>query len=47
MLLRAGRRFCCLYADLENPTANAIYAKIGFRKIRDDAEIAFDPGTRP
>jgi predicted GNAT family acetyltransferase len=38
-LLKAGRRFCCLYTDLTNPTSNAIYAKIGYRPIRDDVEI--------
>jgi hypothetical protein len=42
-LLQAGRRFCCLYTDLANPTSNSIYAKIGYRPIRDDAEIAFEP----
>jgi hypothetical protein len=42
MLLKAGRRFCCLYTDLANPTSNSIYAKIGYRPIRDDAEIAFE-----
>ena len=41
-LLQAGRRFCCLYTDLANPTSNSIYAKIGYRPIRDDAEIAFE-----
>lgn len=41
-LLDAGRRFCCLYTDLANATSNSIYAKIGFRPIRDDVEIAFD-----
>jgi GNAT superfamily N-acetyltransferase len=39
MLLEAGRRFCCLYTDLANPTSNSIYAKIGYRPIRDDQEI--------
>jgi predicted GNAT family acetyltransferase len=41
-LLEAGRRFCCLYTDAANPTSNSIYAKIGFRPIRDDVEIAFE-----
>jgi predicted GNAT family acetyltransferase len=41
-LLDAGRRFCCLYTDLANPTSNSIYQKIGYRPIRDDAEIAFE-----
>ena len=42
-LLKAGRRFCCLYTDLANPTSNSIYAKIGYRPIRDDVEIDFSP----
>ena len=33
--LRAGRRFCCLYTDLANPTANAIYRRIGYRPVCD------------
>ena len=41
-LLRSGRRFCCLYTDLANPTSNSIYAKIGYRPIRDDVEIDFE-----
>jgi len=41
-LLTAGQRFCCLYTDLANPTSNSIYAKIGYRPIRDDEEIAFE-----
>lgn len=41
-MLTAGRRFCCLYTDLANPTSNSIYAKIGYRPIRDDVEIAFE-----
>ena len=43
MLLRDGRRFCCLYTDATNPTSNSIYAKIGYRPIRDDMEILFEP----
>jgi predicted GNAT family acetyltransferase len=41
-LLAAGRGFCCLYTDLASPTPNSIYAKIGFRPIRDDLEIGFE-----
>jgi uncharacterized protein len=41
-LLKSGRRFCCLYTDLANPTSNSIYAKIGYRPIRDDVEIDFE-----
>lgn len=42
--LAAGRRFCFLYTDLANPTSNAIYERIGYRRVCDSAEIAFDPG---
>lgn len=34
-MLEAGKRFCCLYADLANPTSNSIYRKIGYRDICD------------
>jgi len=42
-LLKGGRRFCCLYTDMANPTSNSIYAKVGYRPIRDEAELAFEP----
>jgi uncharacterized protein len=41
-LLAAGSRFCFLYTDLANPAANAIYARIGYRRVCESAEIAFD-----
>jgi GNAT superfamily N-acetyltransferase len=41
-LLKSGRRFCCLYTDAANPTSNSIYAKLGYRRVRDDAEVAFE-----
>ena len=41
-LLDAGHRFCFLYTDAANPTANAIYERIGYRQVCDSAEIAFD-----
>jgi len=41
-LLETGRRFCCLYTDVANPTSNAIYAQIGYKPIRDDVEISFE-----
>lgn len=34
-LLAGGRAFCVLYTDLANPTSNAIYARIGYRPVRD------------
>jgi uncharacterized protein len=36
-----GRRFCFLYTDLANPTANAIYERIGYVRIAESAEIVF------
>lgn len=42
-LLDNGRRFCCLFTDAANPTSNSIYAKIGYKPIRDDVEIVFEP----
>jgi len=35
LLLRRGFEFCVLYTDLENPTSNAIYTRIGYRPVRD------------
>jgi predicted GNAT family acetyltransferase len=42
-LLAGGRRFCFLYTDLANPTSNAIYERIGYERVCDSAEIAFEP----
>ena len=36
-LLDEGRSFCVLFTDLANSTSNAIYARIGYRGIRDFA----------
>lgn len=41
-LLESGRRFCCLYTDAANPTSNSVYAKVGYRPIRDDVEIELE-----
>lgn len=40
--LAAGRRFCFLYTDLANPTSNAIYERIGYRRVAESTEILFD-----
>ena len=40
-LFDGGRRFCFLYTDLDNPTSNAIYERIGYRRIAESAEIVF------
>jgi uncharacterized protein len=44
-LLEAGRTFCFLYTDLDNPTSNALYRRIGYRQIAESAEVRFDPKT--
>jgi uncharacterized protein len=41
-LLARGRRFCFLYTDLANPTSNAIYERIGYRRIADSKQLAFE-----
>jgi predicted GNAT family acetyltransferase len=43
-LLESGRRFCFLYTDLANPTANRIYERIGYRRVCESAEIEFVSG---
>lgn len=40
-LFAGGRRFCFLYTDLANPTSNAVYERIGYRRVAESAEIAF------
>ncbi len=45
-LLAAGRRFCFLYTDVENPTANRIYAEIGYEPVCDSVDYAFVPRRR-
>ncbi|MDB4950958.1 MAG: putative acetyltransferase [Gemmatimonadetes bacterium] len=45
-MLADGRRFCVLFTDLANPTSNAIYARIGYRPVRDFTLYRFVP-TEP
>ena len=40
-LLDGGRAFCTLFADLENPTSNGIYRRIGFEPLGEFSEIDF------
>jgi predicted GNAT family acetyltransferase len=42
LLLDGDLRFCTLYADLANPTANHIYRDIGYEPVCDAAEYRFD-----
>jgi predicted GNAT family acetyltransferase len=39
-LLEKGREFVFLYADRANPTANAIYQRIGYRQIAEVGELS-------
>jgi uncharacterized protein len=41
-LLARGYARCFLYTDLSNPTANWIYARIGYRRIAESKMLAFD-----
>lgn len=41
--LASGKRFCTLYTDLANPTSNAIYQRVGYRRIGESVMIAFSP----
>jgi predicted GNAT family acetyltransferase len=42
-LLDSGKSFCTLFADLDNPTSNAIYQRMGFQPLADFREIRFAP----
>jgi hypothetical protein len=41
-VLDSGKRFCCLYTDLTNPTSNSIYQRIGYREICDVDDWIFE-----
>ncbi len=41
-MLDSGKRFCCLYTDLTNPTSNAIYQKIGYKPVCDSEDLVFE-----
>lgn len=44
-MLDAGSRRCFLYTDLDNPTSNAIYTRMGYTPVSDFAEWKFTPGA--
>ncbi len=41
-MLDSGKKFCCLFTDLANPTSNSIYRKIGYREICDVDDWIFE-----
>jgi len=43
-LLDAGRSFVFLHTDLENPTSNALYKRIGYERVGDFLMLALTPG---
>jgi len=42
MALDKGFRRCVLYTDLENPTSNSIYQKIGYKAVCDSLMLNFE-----
>jgi len=42
--LRAGARDVCRYTDLANPVSNAIYARLGYVRVRREAEVTVGRG---
>jgi uncharacterized protein len=42
-LLDEGRRYCFLYTNLANATANRIYSAIGYEPVTDAVMVAFIP----
>ncbi len=45
LCLDEGLRCCFLYTDLGNPTSNAIYARIGYRRIGEVVDYDFMAGA--
>lgn len=41
-MLDNGKKFCMLYTDLNNPTSNKIYQKIGYKEVVDSKYFLFD-----
>ena len=43
VILNGGKKYATLYTDLDNPTSNSIYMKIGYRPIMDSTVWKFVP----
>jgi hypothetical protein len=41
-MLDSGKKFCCLYTDLANPTSNSIYQMIGYQPTCDVQDWIFE-----
>lgn len=40
-IFKSGKKLANLFTDMNNPTSNSIYQKIGFRKIADSTHVDF------
>ena len=45
-LLDRGKRFCCLFADADNPVSCELYHKLGYYDVCAFEEIRFDTGRK-
>ena len=43
--LAHGCRFCFLYTDADNPTANHVYSTIGYERVCESVDYAFEPAA--
>jgi len=43
IILNSGKNYAALYADLDNPTSNSIYQKIGYKPVIDSTFWNFTP----
>jgi predicted GNAT family acetyltransferase len=41
-VLDSGRRWCFLFADVENPTSNRIYRQIGYEAVAPMEDYRFE-----
>ncbi len=46
-ILDSGKQMCNLYTDMNNPTSNSVYRKIGYQLIAEGAEITFSGTNDP
>lgn len=44
-LLNDGWQFTALFTDLDNPTSNSIYQKIGYRRVGESKHVQLKPRT--
>ncbi|MGB8857584.1 MAG: GNAT family N-acetyltransferase [Burkholderiales bacterium] len=43
LILDSGKRYACLFADINNPISNAMYLNIGYQPVRDVHRLEFRP----